>query len=69
MDFPHGKGVIREELLVTPSAAVRKAIDTLKPVVLNGPDECPDIAQDLAIAEGLKAVCSVPLVNRGEGTR
>src|SRR6266853_6873598 len=33
MDFPHGKGVIKEELLVTPSAAVKKAMDTLRPVV------------------------------------
>src|SRR6476661_9876642 len=35
MDFPHGKGVIKEELLVTPSAAVKKAMDTLKPVVID----------------------------------
>src|SRR5580658_4389643 len=35
MDFPHGKGVVKEELLVTPSAAVKKALDTLKPVVIN----------------------------------
>src|SRR6202040_3916416 len=35
VDFPHGKGVIKEELLVTPSAAAKKAMDTLKPVVLD----------------------------------
>ncbi len=35
MDFPHGKGVVKEELLVTPSAAVKKALDTLKPVVVD----------------------------------
>src|SRR6266404_3898691 len=35
MDFPHGKGVIKEELLVAPSAAVKKAMDTLKPVVFD----------------------------------
>src|SRR5580700_4326492 len=34
VDFPHGKGVIKEELLVTPSAA-RKAMDTFKPVVIH----------------------------------
>src|SRR5271156_1072503 len=38
MDFPHGKGVIKEELLVTPSAAVKKAMDTLKPVVFDTRD-------------------------------
>ena len=26
MDFPHGKGVVKEELLVTPTAAVKKAL-------------------------------------------
>src|SRR5260370_15607845 len=42
MDFPHGKGVIKEDLLVAPSTAVNKAIDTLKPVVLDSPesDDC-----------------------------
>src|SRR5580693_268968 len=35
MDFPHGKGVVKEELLVTPSVAVKKALDTLKPVVVD----------------------------------
>src|ERR1700746_613925 len=38
MDFPHGKGVIKEELLVTPSAAVKKAMDTLKPVLFDTRD-------------------------------
>src|SRR5580700_11498906 len=38
MDFPHGKGVIKEELLVTPSAAVKKAMDTLRPVVFDTRD-------------------------------
>ena len=35
MDFPHGKGVFKEELLVTPSAAAKRAMDTLKPIVLD----------------------------------
>ncbi len=35
VDFPHGKGVIKEELLVAPSAAVKKAMDTLKPAVFD----------------------------------
>src|SRR6202007_571915 len=42
MDFPHGKGLIKEDLLVAPSAAAKKAMDTLKPVVLDSPesDDC-----------------------------
>src|SRR6201997_1877184 len=65
MDFPHGKGVIKEELLVTPSAAVKQAMGTLKPVAIDllKPEE-PE-PYEIAAAEGLKAGCSIPLVNRG----
>src|SRR5271169_6449970 len=66
MDFPHGKGVIKEELLVTPSAAVKKAMDTLKPVVFDMRDnELAPEASGAAAAEGIKAACNIPLVNRG----
>jgi formate hydrogenlyase transcriptional activator len=66
MDFPHGKGVIKEELLVTPSAAAKRAIDTLKPIVLDTrePDNFVYGTTDIAAAEGLKALCLIPLVNR-----
>jgi formate hydrogenlyase transcriptional activator len=33
LDFPHGKGVIKDELLVSPSPSVKKAMDTLEPAV------------------------------------
>src|SRR6201997_253611 len=61
MDFPHGKGVIKEDLLVAPSTAVKKAMDTSKPVVLeNGEsDNCVS-----GKAEGIRAQCIIPLVNR-----
>jgi formate hydrogenlyase transcriptional activator len=67
VDFPHGKGVIKEELLVTPSAEAKKAMDTLKPIVYDPRlrDEDPPEPYDVAAAEGLKAVCSIPLVDRG----
>jgi formate hydrogenlyase transcriptional activator len=67
MDFPHGRGVIKEELLVTPSAAVKKAMDTLRPVVFDtrDRDELEPDPYELAAAEGLKAACNIPLVNRG----
>src|SRR5271156_4052783 len=67
MDFPHGKGLIREELLVTPSAALKKALDTLKPVVINTwePNELSCEASDIVAAEGIRAFCNIPLVNRG----
>src|SRR5579864_3354614 len=52
MDFPHGKGVVKEELLVTPSAAVKKALDTLKPVVVDmrEPNELTAEASDILAA-------------------
>jgi formate hydrogenlyase transcriptional activator len=67
MDFPHGKGVFKEELLVTPSAAAKRAMDTLKPIVLDTrePDNFAYGTNDLAAAEGIKALCLIPLVNRG----
>src|SRR3984885_16115169 len=63
MDFPHGKGVAREELLVTPSGASKKAIDTLKPVVVDARvrNELAPDAYDIATAEGMEALCSFPL--------
>jgi formate hydrogenlyase transcriptional activator len=67
MDFPHGKGIVKEELLVTPSAAVKKALNTLKPVVINTwePNQLSSEASDLVAAEGIKTFCNIPLVNRG----
>src|SRR6266404_5275200 len=67
VDFPHGKGVIKEELLVTPSAAVKKAMDTLKPVVLDmrEREELAPETYDIVAAEGVKAACNIPLANRG----
>jgi formate hydrogenlyase transcriptional activator len=67
MDFPHGKGLIKEELLVTPSAAVKKALDTLKPVVVDMRErnELTSEAADILAAEGIKTFCNIPLANRG----
>jgi formate hydrogenlyase transcriptional activator len=67
MDFPHGKGVAKEELLVTPSAAVKKALDSLKPVVVDMRErnELASEASDIVAAEGIKGFCNIPLANRG----
>jgi len=67
MDFPHGKGVVKEELLVRPSAAVKKALETLKPVVVDmlERNELTSEASAIVAAEGIKALCNIPLVNRG----
>src|ERR1700726_139619 len=34
VDFPHGKGAVKEEVTITLSPANKKAMDTLKPVVI-----------------------------------
>src|SRR5438445_1234242 len=67
IDFPHGKGVIKEELLVRPSTAVKKALETLRPVVSHTCDgnELVSEASEIEFAEGLRAYCAIPLVNRG----
>jgi formate hydrogenlyase transcriptional activator len=67
MDFPHGKGVVKEELLVTPSPAVKKALDTLKPVVVDVRErnELTSEASEILAAEGIKTFCNIPLANRG----
>src|SRR5713226_4504782 len=61
MDFPHGKGLIKEDLLVAPSTAAKKAMDTLKPVVLDSPESDTCVSGN---AEGIRAQCIIPLVNR-----
>src|SRR5438309_3127647 len=61
MDFPHGKGLIKEDLLVAPSTAAKKAMDTLKPVVLDSPESDNCVSGN---AEGIKTQCIIPLVNR-----
>ncbi len=67
LDFPHGKGVIKEESLITLSAGAKKAMATLKPVVVDTRqrDEFASVTSELATAEGIKALCGIPLVNRG----
>jgi len=69
VDFPSGMGVIKEGLLVTPSASHRKAMDSLKPVVIDTHDpydlDLASEAYDIVVAEGIKTICMIPLVNRG----
>jgi len=67
VDFPHGKGAVKEEVTVALSPANKKAIDTLKPVVLytREREELAAEAYEIVAAEGIKAICLIPLVNRG----
>jgi formate hydrogenlyase transcriptional activator len=65
--FPHGKGVIKEEMLVMPSAAAKQAMDDMKPVVVDvrEREEIAPETYDVAAAEGVRIACLIPLVNRG----
>src|SRR6202045_2078627 len=67
VDFPHGKGAMKEEVTVTLSPANKKVIDTLKPVVICTPkrEELAAETYEIVAAEGIKAICLIPLVNRG----
>ena len=68
IDYPHGKGFAREDLLITQSESARRAFDTLKPVIANLVDLdeiSPAVHEELTSIEGAKSVCLVPLVNRG----
>jgi len=72
-DFPGSKGFFKEERIITPgeNSPAKRAFETLKPVIANpddGPPEGygpPNHGHKMAIAEGIKAVCFIPLVNRG----
>lgn len=67
LDFPHGRGFMKEELLFTPTGAGERALDTLKPIIVSAVDrdEFPPELYDMAIADGLKSHCVIPLSNRG----
>src|SRR5947208_2294809 len=65
MDFPHGKGFAKEELLVMQPA--KDLLDSMKPVVVDWRESegFPSEAYAIAAAEGVKLSCIIPLVNHG----
>jgi formate hydrogenlyase transcriptional activator len=67
IDFPQGKGFLREGLLTPQAGAGKRALESLKPVIIDGldPNEIPGEGWDKAVAEGLKSHCLIPLVNHG----
>jgi len=69
LDFPGGKGLVKEELIVSPGPndPGKRAFETLKPVIATVSD-APDPGAryyELVIAEGVQNFCVIPLVNRG----
>src|ERR1700678_287641 len=67
LDFPQSKGFIREDDTHVVSGAGKRALETLKPVIVEkmGPDELPPEIYEKVIGEGLRSTCVIPLVNRG----
>jgi|SRR5215472_9306492 len=66
MDFPRGQGVIKEELLVTPSAPAKKAMENLKPVVfyIGENDELPSEIHHNVVAEDLIFRCGSAILSK-----
>jgi formate hydrogenlyase transcriptional activator len=67
LDFPQGKGLIKEERVLTIAGAAKRVLETLKPAVVNKVDssEIPAEIYDQLVAEGLKSSWLFPLINRG----
>lgn len=67
LDFPHGKGFIREGDLLTITGTSKRVLETLKPAIIDSfdPAEVPPEIYEKVLAEGLKCSCLIPLVNRG----
>jgi formate hydrogenlyase transcriptional activator len=69
LDFPNGKGFIKEDDIVTTGGPGKRVLETLKPEIIprfDLADVPPEIYEKL-VAEGLKSSCVIPLVNRGRG--
>ena len=69
LDFPHSKGFVKEGLLVIPKEndPGKRALETLRPVIVDGSDpvELPHDVYQMAVGEGIRSHCVIPLVNRG----
>jgi formate hydrogenlyase transcriptional activator len=68
LDFPEGKGFVKEELLIEPVGAAKRALEKLEPAVRNTADrgEFPAELYELLIAEGVTSQCVIPLVHHGQ---
>jgi formate hydrogenlyase transcriptional activator len=67
LDFPNGKGFLKEEDILTIAGVGRRVLETLKPVVINqiDPADYPPEIYEMVVAEGFKSHGLIPLVNRG----
>src|SRR5580700_4550797 len=68
LDFPEGKGFVKEGMLIESVGACKRALETRQPTTRNtaDPQEFPPDLFKLLVAEGLKTQCVIPLVSRGQ---
>jgi formate hydrogenlyase transcriptional activator len=67
LDFPDAKGFVKEEIVVTPGLAFKRAWVSSKPAIItaNNPEKLGPEIYELVVAEGLNGHCLIPLVSRG----
>ena len=67
VDFPDAKGFVKEEIVVTPGLAFKRAWESSIPVIVNtnDPEELGPEIYALVVAEDLNGHCLIPLVSRG----
>jgi formate hydrogenlyase transcriptional activator len=67
LDFPSGKGLLREEEILTIAGVAKRVLETLRPAIIDSHDlaDVPPEILDKIMGEGVKRSCLIPLVNRG----
>ena len=68
LDFPQGKGLLKEGLLMPLIGPGKTAFETMKPVIASIEDLYqlgPEIHEELVSLKGATSACLTPLVNRG----
>ncbi len=69
LDFPEGKGILKEGLLLPMIGPGKTVFDTLQPVITSIDalyELSPEVRAELMSLKGAKSVCLVPLVSRGK---
>lgn len=67
LDFPRGKGFLKEEEILTVGGAGKRVLETLQPITVErfDPADAPPELYDKLVGEGVQSCCLIPLVNRG----
>ena len=67
LDFPHGKGLFKEQEIFSIGGAAKRVVETLKPTIFNRFDQAdyPPEIYEKVVAEGFTSHGLIPLVNRG----